>query len=134
MDAKELMKMAIEARQNAYAPYSHFAVGAALLTESDKVYTGCNIENASYGLTCCAERNAIFAAVGAGERRFKMLAVAADSPEPVAPCGACRQVIAEFGIPLVVMGNLKESTKTMTAEELLPYGFGQESMNNKGEK
>lgn len=134
MDTKELMKMAIEARQNAYAPYSHFAVGAALLAESGRVYTGCNIENASYGLTCCAERNAIFAAVGAGERRFKMLAVAADSPEPVAPCGACRQVIAEFGIPLVVMGNLKEATKTMTAEELLPYGFGQESMNNKGEK
>lgn len=134
MDAKELMKIALEARQNAYAPYSHFAVGAALLAESGKVYTGCNIENASYGLTCCAERNAIFAAVGAGERRFKMLAVAADSPEPVAPCGACRQVIAEFGIPLVVMGNLKEATKTMTPEELLPYGFGQESMNNKGEK
>lgn len=134
MDAKELMKMALEARQNAYAPYSHFAVGAALLAESGRVYTGCNIENASYGLTCCAERNAIFAAVGAGERRFKMLAVAADSPEPVAPCGACRQVIAEFGIPFVVMGNLKEETKTMTAEELLPYGFGQDSMNNKGEK
>lgn len=134
MDAKEVMKMARKARQNAYAPYSHFAVGAALLAESGRVYTGCNIENASYGLTCCAERNAIFAAVGAGERRFKMLAVAADSPEPVAPCGACRQVIAEFGIPLVVMGNLKEATKTMTAEELLPYGFGQESMNNKGEK
>lgn len=134
MDAKELMKIARKARQNAYAPYSHFAVGAALLAESGKVYTGCNIENASYGLTCCAERNAIFAAVGAGERRFKMLAVAADSPEPVAPCGACRQVIAEFGIPLVVMGNLKEATKTMTSEELLPYGFGQESMNNKGEK
>lgn len=134
MDAKELMKIARKARQNAYAPYSHFAVGAALLAESGKVYTGCNIENASYGLTCCAERNAIFAAVGAGERRFKMLAVAADSPEPVAPCGACRQVIAEFGILLVVMGNLKEETKTMTAEELLPYGFGQESMNNKGEK
>lgn len=134
MDAKELMKIACKARQNAYAPYSRYAVGAALLAESGKVYTGCNIENASYGLTCCAERNAIFAAVGAGERRFKMLAVAADSPEPVAPCGACRQVIAEFGIPLVVMGNLKEATKTMTAEELLPYGFGQESMNNKGEK
>lgn len=134
MDAKELMKIARKARQNAYAPYSRFAVGAALLAESGKVYTGCNIENASYGLTCCAERNAIFAAVGAGEHRFKMLAVAADSSEPVAPCGACRQVIAEFGIPLVVMGNLKAETKTMTAEELLPYGFGQESMNNKGEK
>ncbi len=134
MDAKELMKIARKARQNAYAPYSRFAVGAALLAESGRVYTGCNIENASYGLTCCAERNAIFAAVGAGERRFKMLAVAADSPEPLAPCGAWRQVIAEFGIPFVVMGNLKEETKTMTAEELLPYGFGQESMNNKGEK
>lgn len=134
MDAKELMKIARKARQNAYAPYSHFAVGAALLAESGRVYTGCNIENASYGLTCCAERNAIFAAVGAGERRFKMLAVAADSHEPVAPCGACRQVIAEFGIPLVVMGDLKEEIKIMTAEELLPYGFGQESMNNKGEK
>lgn len=134
MDAKELMKIARKARQNAYAPYSHFAVGAALLAESGRVYTGCNIENASYGLTCCAERNAIFAAVGAGERRFKMLAVAADSPEPVAPCGACRQVIAEFGISLVVMGNLKEAIKTMSAEELLPYGFGHESMNNKGEK
>lgn len=134
MDAKELMKIARKARQNAYAPYSRFAVGAALLAESGRVYTGCNIENASYGLTCCAERNAIFAAVGAGERRFKMLAVAADSPEPVAPCGACRQVIAEFGIPLVVMGNLKEEIKIMMAEELLPYGFGQESMNNKGEK
>ena len=134
MDAKELMKIARKARQNAYAPYSRFAVGAALLAESGRVYTGCNIENASYGLTCCAERNAIFAAVGAGERRFKMLAVAADSPKPVAPCGACRQVIAEFGIPFVVMGNLKEETETMTAEELLPYGFGQESMNNKGEK
>ena len=140
MDAKELMKIARKARQNAYAPYSHFAVGAALLTESGKVYTGCNIENASYGLTCCAERNAIFAAVGAGERRFKMLAVAAlaiaslPASRECSPCGACRQVIAEFGIPLVVMGNLKEETKTMTAEELLPYGFGQESMNNKGEK
>lgn len=133
MDVKELMKMAVAARENAYIPYSHFAVGAAVLTECGKVYTGCNIENSSYGLTCCAERNAIFAAVCAGERSFKMLAVAAGSPEPVAPCGACRQVIAEFGIPLVIMGNLKGATKTMTAEELLPYSFGAASMN-KGEK
>lgn len=133
MDAKELLEMAIAARKNAYIPYSHFAVGAAVLTESGKVYTGCNIENSSYGLTCCAERNAIFAAVCAGELRFKMLAVAADSPTPVAPCGACRQVIAEFNIPLVIMGNLKGSTKTMTAEELLPYSFGAASME-KGEK
>ena len=120
MDAKELMKIARKARKNAYAPYSHFAVGAALLAESGRVYTGCNIENASYGLTCCAERNAIFAAVGAGERRFKMLAVAADSPEPVAPCGACRQVIAEFGIPLVVMGNLMHRDCVSTLHISLP--------------
>ena len=130
----QLVELALRARERAYVPYSHFRVGACLMSKNGTLYCGCNIENASYGLTCCAERNAIFAAVGAGERRFKMLAVAADSPEPVAPCGACRQVIAEFGIPLVVMGNLKEETKTMTAEELLPYGFGQESMNNKGEK
>lgn len=133
MGAKELIEMAIAARQNAYIPYSHFAVGAAVLAESGKVYTGCNIENSSYGLTCCAERNAIFAAVCAGERKFKMLAVAADSPTPVAPCGACRQVMAEFNVPLVIMGNLKGSTKTMTAEELLPYSFGAASME-KGEK
>ena len=136
MDAetKELWQTAVKVRQNAYTPYSHFKVGAALLAASGKIYCGCNIENASYGLTCCAERNAIFAAVCAGERDFKALCVVADDDKPVAPCGACRQVIAEFGIPLVVMGNLKEETKTMTAEELLPYGFGQESMNNKGEK
>lgn len=133
MDAKELMQMAVAARQNAYVPYSHFAVGAAVLTQSGKVYTGCNIENSSYGLTCCAERNAVFAAVCAGERKFKLLAVAADSPGPVAPCGACRQVIAEFGIPQVLMGNLKGETKIMTAEELLPYSFGEASMQ-KGEK
>ena len=128
MDAKELMKIALEARQNAYAPYSHFAVGAALLAESGKVYTGCNIENASYGLTCCAERNAIFAAVGAGERRFKMLAVAADSPEPVAPCGACRQVIADTekrqGAPIrLILCGACSATVVESARALLPFTF-----------
>ena len=132
MDAKELMKIARKARQNAYAPYSHFAVGAALLAESGRVYTGCNIENASYGLTCCAERNAIFAAVGAGERRFKMLAVAADSPEPVAPCGACRQRIAEFSKPqtLIHLATTQGIQKTLTLTELLPLAFFDESLKH----
>ncbi len=134
MDLQKLSEAALEARKNAYAPYSKFCVGAAVLTESGKIYTGCNIENASYGLTCCAERNAVFAAVGAGERRFKALYVAAEGSAPVAPCGACRQVIAEFGIPQIIMADLQGHTKTMTAEELLPYSFGAASMDREGEK
>ena len=145
MDAetKELWQAAVKVRQNAYTPYSHFKVGAALLAASGKIYCGCNIgkiycgcniENASYGLTCCAERNAIFAAVCAGERDFKALCVVADGDKPVAPCGACRQVIAEFGIPKIVMSNLQGDIKIMTAEELLPYSFNAASMDEKGEK
>lgn len=136
MDAetKELWQAAVNVRQNAYTPYSHFKVGAAVLAASGKIYCGCNIENASYGLTCCAERNAIFAAVCAGERDFKALCVVADGDKPVAPCGACRQVIAEFGIPKIVMSNLQGDIKIMTAEELLPYSFNAASMDEKGEK
>ena len=103
----ELLRHALEARQNAYAPYSHYTVGAAVLTDSGRIYTGCNVENASYGLTCCAERNAIFKAVGSGER--KLLAVAVTGPEGgemAMPCGACRQVLAEFAaapeMPVIV--------------------------------
>ena len=130
MDAleKELWQAAVKVRQNAYTPYSHFKVGAAVLAASGKIYTGCNIENASYGLTCCAERNAIFAAACAGERELKLLCVTAEGELPVAPCGACRQVIAEFAIPKIIMTNLQGSAKTMTAEELLPYSFGAASM------
>ena len=96
MDAetKTLWQAALEVRKNAYTPYSHFKVGAALLASSGKIYTGCNVENVSYGMACCAERNTIFAAVAAGERSFEALCVAAGGAEPVAPCGACRQVIA----------------------------------------
>ena len=118
MDAKELMKMAIEARQNAYAPYSHFADWRSAEAEAAGLYRlQYRKRQLRLNLLCGTQRHICGSC--AGERRFKMLAVAADSPEPVAPCGACRQVIAEFGIPLVVMGNLKEETKTMTAEELL---------------
>ena len=120
---KELLEAALAARERAYAPYSKFLVGAAVRAESGKIYTGCNIENASYGLTVCAERNALFSAVGAGERKFTALCVVGDTEEPISPCGACRQVMAEFKVPCIILANLKGDVKEYTLEELLPYGF-----------
>ena len=120
---KELLEAALVARERAYAPYSKFLVGAAVRAESGKIYTGCNIENASYGLTVCAERNALFAAVGAGERKFTALCVVGDTEEPISPCGACRQVMAEFKVPCIILANLQGDVKEYTLEELLPYGF-----------
>ena len=120
---KELLNAALEARLKAYAPYSKFLVGAAVRAESGKIYTGCNIENASYGLTVCAERNALFAAVGAGERKFTALCVVGDTEAPISPCGACRQVMAEFKVPRIILANLKGDVKEYTLEELLPLGF-----------
>ena len=131
MDNKKLIKAAIDTLQYSYAPYSDFKVAAALVTSEDEVYTGCNIENASYGLSICAERNAVFAAVCSGVRRFKTLCVVADTDEPVAPCGACRQVLAEFPFEKIILANCKGQTKTMSVAELLPYGFGSESLNIK---
>ena len=123
MTDKELVLEAIEARKMAYAPYSNFMVGAALLTKDGKVYRGCNIENASYGLTVCAERNALFNAVGAGERKFTALCVVGDTEAPISPCGACRQVMAEFKVSCIILANLQGDVKEYTLEELLPYGF-----------
>ena len=120
---KELLEAALAARERAYAPYSKFLVGAAVRAESGKIYTGCNIENASYGLTVCAERNALFSAVGAGERKFTALCVVGDTEEPISPCGACPQVMAEFKVPCIILANLKGDVKEYTLEELLPYGF-----------
>ena len=120
---KELLEAALVARERAYAPYSKFLVGAAVRAESGKIYTGCNIENASYGLTVCAERNALFNAVGAGERKFTALCVGGDTEEPISPCGACRQVMAEFKVPCIILANLQGDVKEYTLEELLPYGF-----------
>ena len=120
---KELLEAALAARERAYAPYSKFLVGAAVRAESGKIYTGCNVENASYGLTVCAERNALFSAVGAGERKFTALCVVGDTQEPISPCGACRQVMAEFKVPCIILANLKGDVKEYTLEELLPYGF-----------
>ena len=125
LEIQKLMECAIKARENAYSPYSHFAVGAALLCEDGTLYEGCNIENASYGLTNCAERTAIFKAVSEGHVTFKALAVVADTEGPCAPCGACRQVMAEFKIPLLIMGNLMGNIKIVTIEELLPFSFSE---------
>ena len=125
LEIQKLMDCAIKARENAYCPYSHFAVGAALLCEDGTLYEGCNIENASYGLTNCAERTAIFKAVSEGHIKFKALAVVADTEGPCAPCGACRQVMAEFKIPLIIMGNLMGNIKIVTIEELLPFSFSE---------
>jgi len=119
MDQESLTDAAWQARENAYAPYSDFQVGAALLADDGRVFHGCNIENISYGLTNCAERVAIGAAVAAGVRKFKAVAVVADTAVPISPCGACRQVLAEFGVPLVILANRTERLE-FTLEELLP--------------
>ena len=123
MMKQELLNAALSARERAYAPYSKFLVGSAVLAKSGKIYTGCNIENASYGLTVCAERNALFSAVGAGEREFIALCVVGDTEASISPCGACRQVMAEFKVPCIILANLKGDVKEYTLEELLPYGF-----------
>ncbi len=131
LEIQKLMDCAIKARENAYSPYSHFAVGAALLCEDGTLFEGCNIENASYGLTNCAERTAIFKAVSEGHIKFKALAVVADTEGPCAPCGACRQVMAEFKIPLIIMGNLMGNIKIVTIEELLPFSFSEYDVTGK---
>ncbi len=115
-----LIAAALEARKRAYAPYSKFAVGAAVLSDDGEVFTGCNVENLSFGLTLCAERNALASAVATGQRKFQALAVVADSREPISPCGACRQVMAEFGDYALVAATLGGDVFESTVEELLP--------------
>lgn len=123
-DLEALLQAAREAQRQAYAPYSHFAVGAALLTASGKVFTGCNVENASYGLTICAERVAVGSAVAAGERDFVALAVVAPSPGPISPCGACRQILVEFSPGMrLILANLDGEVLETTAGDLLPGAF-----------
>ena len=111
-------------REKAYAPYSNFKVGAALRTKSGKIYTGCNVESASYGLTVCAERVAIWKAVSEGESEFETIAVVADTHELTPPCGVCRQIIWEFcGDVPVIFANLKGKTEIIKMSELLPRAF-----------
>ncbi|AUJ26446.1 Cytidine deaminase [Virgibacillus dokdonensis] len=120
-----LIEAAKTIREKAYVPYSNFQVGAALQTGSGNIYTGCNIENAAYPVTCCAERVAIFQAIANGEKSFTEMAVVADTERPVPPCGSCRQVMSEFfpSDMLIHLTNLKEDIKTVKMEELLPFSF-----------
>jgi len=123
-DNKKLVQEAKKARGNAYAPYSKFKVGAALLSKKDKVYTGANVENSSYGLSMCAERVAWFGAVSSGEKEFSKLAIVADTKEPVTPCGACRQILLEFCDDLeIISATIKGKVKRYTLKELYPFPF-----------
>lgn len=132
MDRSELVRLALEARQRAYTPYSHFKVGAALLTQEGKVYQGCNIENAAYTPSNCAERTAFFKAVSEGEYDFAAIAIVggaedAKELELCAPCGVCRQVMMEFcdyNKFEIILGKSPEEYKVMSLEDLLPMGFG----------
>ena len=124
MEKKELVEAAIAVRENAYAPFSSFKVGSAIEMEDGEVIDGCNVESASYGLTVCAERVAIWKAISQGKRKIKHIAVVADTEELTPPCGVCRQIIWEFGgdIP-VTMANLKGKTETVQMKDLLPRAF-----------
>src|ERR1700754_1213323 len=125
IDWMALSKHAWVAREKAYAPYSKFAVGAALLCESGQIYAGCNVENVSLGLTICAERNAVTAAIQGGDRKFVGIAIVADTEAPVTPCGACRQFLAEFhpAMPIYTEGRNGVS-HSFVLSELLPSPFG----------
>jgi cytidine deaminase len=124
---EELVVQAKEARSKAYAPYSRFRVGAALRATSGKIYTGCNVENASYGLSMCAERVAVFKAVCAGDSQLEELAVVSETM--AAPCGACRQVLAEFGLgATVIIADLGEGRRITTVGDLVPLAFTPSSL------
>ena len=125
MDANKLIETAVNAQRDAYAPYSKFLVGAALLCKNGKVYTGCNIENASFSLTNCAERTAFFKAISDGVKDFTAIAIVGSDDKICTPCGACRQVIGEFcGKDFkIICANIKEEYKEFTLGELLPFGF-----------
>ncbi len=132
---ERLIKRAKDARKNAYAPYSGFKVGAALLTSDGSIYTGCNIENASYGLTNCAERTAVFKAVSEGEREFETIALVGDSEGPTTPCGACRQVLLEFSDDMeVIMSDLGGDTMVKGLDELMKYPFKLKKNKDKKEE
>lgn len=120
---QKLLEMAKEAMKMSYSPYSHYAVGAALLCRSGRVFTGCNIENASFGLTNCGERTAVFKAVSEGEREFVTIAIAAEKAAPW-PCGACRQVLNEFAPDIRVLVTWDGQVDEATLPQLLPHGFG----------
>ncbi|MEP3634820.1 MAG: cytidine deaminase [Shimia thalassica] len=127
-----LQKSALSVRENAYAPYSNFKVGAAIRSEGGTIYSGCNVENVAYPEGTCAEAGAIAAMIAAGETRLSEVYVIADSPHPVSPCGGCRQKLAEFGTGdvVVTMANLDGVEQKMTLADLMPGAFGEHHMEN----
>jgi len=132
MKINSLVDLAFEAKDNAYAPYSDFRVGTVLLCRDGQAFTGCNVENASYGLSVCAERVALFKAISEGHRDFELLVLVSDSDGFCSPCGACRQVLWEFNSQLkIIMSNQKREVKEVNIKELLPYAF---SSLKKGDK
>ncbi|MEC9489931.1 MAG: cytidine deaminase [Halanaerobiales bacterium] len=132
---EKMFKKALEAQKNAYVPYSDFPLGAAVLMEDGSIYTGVNIENASFSLTNCAERSAIFTAVSQGKRKIKALLIVSSTEKPVTPCGPCRQVINEFadGEIEIVMMTEEGRELTMTSTELLPGAFNDSAMEKNNE-
>jgi len=124
----KLLSGAKKAGKNAYCPYSKFSVGAAVLTENNKIYTGANVENASYGLTCCAERAAVFSAVADGARKIKAVAVVGSGKKAAEPCGACRQVIFEFGENADIITSEKNKINVIKLSKLLPAAFGKRNL------
>lgn len=131
MDHKTLVSRARAAKRYSHSPYSRFRVGAAVLTASGKIYTGCNIENSSYGLTVCAERTALFKAVSEGETSFTAIAIASDETAATPPCGACRQVIMDLAGDIdVILTTKNGSYTTLKTTELLPYPFGGKNLKN----
>ncbi len=129
MEDKELIKLAIEAREKSYSPYSNYKVGAALLTKEGKVFTGCNIESASFTPTVCAERVALSKAVSEGYKKFEAIAVVGSETKTSFPCGVCRQFLVEFGRDLkVICAKTTDSYKIYTLEELLPNSFGPDDL------
>lgn len=125
IDNETLLEYAKKAMENAYAPYSEFKVGAALLLEDDRIYTGCNIENSSYGATMCAERTAVYKAVSDGNFRFRKIAIVASSEEYAYPCGLCRQVMSEFfyGDEKIVLWDKNKGIKELDFKSVMPYPF-----------
>jgi cytidine deaminase len=131
-DESDLIASAERARSYAHAPYSHFRVGASLETAEGKIYTGCNVENATYGLTVCAERVAVWKAISEGQTEFRRLAIVVDTCELPPPCGACRQVIWEFCADIeIILANLSGAKASYSMRDLLPYPFDQRFLDNK---
>jgi cytidine deaminase len=129
LDGKYLVDLAMKAKENAYVPYSNFRVGAALLAKSGKIYLGCNVENASFGATNCAERTAIFKAISEGDREFEAIAINADTDKLTYPCGICRQVMVEFSSDFkIYISNRNGDYKEVTLKQLLPGGFTSNDM------